>query len=538
VHVPMKSRSRAAVTVALCSVPLLLVAALLAQNKTRTPGATTPATPAPIPAAVNSINASDLRGDLSFLSSDALAGRYTPSPGLDVAAEFIASQFRAAGLEPGGDQDYFQTAKMVDRNMPKPKGEMTLYDGSQQITVPAANIQIANVEKSESLERCPVVVFRSKDPDALGGVSLTGKAVIAPAQPPGDLNQQRRQEWMRKSRAFDNAVSAAHAQLELLVGRSRRHSEAQLIEEGAGTGGIPVVFADSDELRKWVETPSGKGENRMVSFEMPGPDDHRVTLKNVVGILRGSDPKLKDTCVLLTSHYDHIGTTDTGNAMSPQPPAKDTKDHIYNGANDDGSGTVSVIEIAKALARLKTHPKRSIVFVTFFGEERGDIGSGYYGRHPVFPIDKTVADVNLEQVGRTDSTVGKQISNATLTGFDYSDVTKFLQEAGRRIGVTIYLDKQGSDAYFERSDNAALADQGVPAHTLAVAFDYPDYHGLGDEWQKIDYNNMAKVDRAVALGLLNLANSTRAPQWNVNNPKTRAYRDAQVKAGPANSPTQ
>jgi len=224
--------------------------------------------------------------------------------------------------------------------------------------------------------------------------------------------------------------------------------------------------------------------------------------------------------------------------MSPQPPAKDTKDRIYNGANDDGSGTVSVIEIAKALARLKTHPKRSIVFVTFFGEERGDIGSGYYGRHPAFPIDKTVADVNLEQVGRTDSTEGKQISNATLTGFDYSDVTKFLQEAGRRIGVTIYLDKQGSDAYFERSDNAALADQGVPAHTLAVAFDYPDYHGLGDEWQKIDYNNMAKVDRAVALGLLNIANSTRAPEWNVNNPKTRAYRDAQAKTGPANSPTQ
>ena len=216
--------------------------------------------------------------------------------------------------------------------------------------------------------------------------------------------------------------------------------------------------------------------------------------------------------------------------MSAQPPPKETRDHIYNGANDDGSGTVSVIEIAKALSRLKTHPKRSVVFVTFFGEERGDIGSGYYGRHPVFPIDKTIADVNLEQVGRTDSTVGKQISNATLTGFDYSDVTKFLQEAGRRIGVTIYLDKEGSDAYFERSDNAALAEQGVPAHTLCVAFDYPDYHGLGDEWKKIDYSNMAKVDRAVALGLLNIANSIRAPQWNVNNPKTRAYREAQEKA--------
>ncbi len=508
------------------------VAVLLGQTPT-TPARPPAPAPAPIPAAINSIAASDLRGDLSFLASDALAGRYTPSPGLDVAAEFIAAQFRAAGLEPGGDQDYFQLAKMVDRSMPKAGTEMKLYDGSQEGTVPAANIQIANADKAEVLERCPVVVVRSRDPEVLGGLSLTGKTVVASAQPPGEMDDQRRKEWIRKSRAFDSALSAAHAKLELLVGRSRRRSEARLISEGESAGGVPVVLADSDELRKWLEAPSGNGETRTVSFDLPAPDDHRVTLKNVVGILRGSDPKLKDTCVLLTAHYDHIGTTDTGNVLSPQPPAKDSKDHIYNGANDDGSGTVSVIEIAKAFGRMKTHPKRSIVFVTFFGEERGDIGSGYYGRHPVFPIGKTVADVNLEQVGRTDSTVGKQVSNATLTGFDYSDVTKFLGDAGRRIGVTIYLDKEGSDAYFERSDNAALAEHGVPAHTLCVAFDYPDYHGLGDEWPKIDYANMAKVDRAVALGLLDIANSTRAPQWNVKNPKTRDYREAQAKARPA-----
>src|SRR3954468_20253155 len=146
----MNDASRGAMKIASGSIPVLLaVAVLLAQNKAAPPQRIAPAQP-PIPGAINSITASDLRGDLSFLSSDALAGRYTPTPGLDVAAEFIASQFRAAGLESGGDQDYFQLAKMVDRNMPKPKSEMTLYDGSQQITVPAANIQIANVDKSES----------------------------------------------------------------------------------------------------------------------------------------------------------------------------------------------------------------------------------------------------------------------------------------------------------------------------------------------------------------------------------------------------
>jgi Zn-dependent M28 family amino/carboxypeptidase len=525
--------SRRAVKIVSGSIPVLLaVAVLLAQSKTAP--RPTPI-PAAVPAAINSIPASDLRGDLSFLSSDALAGRYTPSPGLDVAAEFIASQFRAAGLEPGGDQEYFQLAKMVDRNMPKPKGDMTLKDGSHSFTVSATKLQIFDSDEASSLEDCSVVVFKTKDLNALKGVTLTGKVVIVPESSLNDVPAEKREEFFKNSRAFDNAVAAAHAKAEVLVGRVRRGGRPRLIsaDNERSDKRTPIVIADDDELKRWLDAPSSGSESRTVTFEIPAPEDHPVILKNVVGILRGSDPKLKDTCVLLTAHYDHIGTTDTGNALSPQPPPKEGKDHIYNGANDDGSGTVSVIEIAKALSRLKTRPRRSIVFVTFFGEERGDIGSGYYGRHPVFPIRKTVADVNLEQVGRTDSTVGKQVSNATLTGYDYSDVTKFLAEAGRRMGVTIYLDKEGSDAYFERSDNAALAEQGVPAHTLCVAFDYPDYHALGDEWQKIDYNNMAKVDRAVALGLLNIANSPRAPQWNANTPKTRAYREAQAKAQPA-----
>ena len=105
-------------------------------------------------------------------------------------------------------------------------------------------------------------------------------------------------------------------------------------------------------------------------------------------------------------------------------------DNIFNGANDDGSGTVSVIELASALTTLKERPKRSLIFMTVFGEEKGLLGSRYYGRHPVFPIEKTVADVNLEQVGRTDSDEGPQLSNASMTGFDFSDVGLTFKAAG------------------------------------------------------------------------------------------------------------
>ncbi len=204
-------------------------------------------------------------------------------------------------------------------------------------------------------------------------------------------------------------------------------------------------------------------------------------------------------------------------------------DRIFNGANDDGSGTVSVIEIAKAMASVTPRPKRSMIFMTFFGEERGLLGSQFYSHHPRIPLAQTVADVNLEQMGRTDSTEGPQVNTASLTGYDYSDVTTYLEAAGRLLGVKVYMNKADSDPYFTGSDNASFALLGVPAETLCVAFDYPDYHGLGDEWQKIDYDNMARVDRMVALGFLNMANDAKAPQWNAANSKTLPFREAQQK---------
>lgn len=223
---------------------------------------------------------------------------------------------------------------------------------------------------------------------------------------------------------------------------------------------------------------------------------------------------------MLTAHYDHLGTRATGD------------DKIFNGANDDGSGTVSVVEIAGALAALEKHPARSILFVTFFGEELGLVGSRYYGRHPLVPLEKTIADLNLEQLGRTDDTEGPQVGTATVTGYDFSELTGILADAGKIAGIKVYKNEQASDPYFSRSDNQALADVGVPAHTLGVAFDFPDYHKVGDHWEKIDYGNMAKVDRAVALALLHLASDAPPPKWNESNPKAKKYADAAKKLHP------
>jgi hypothetical protein len=326
-----------------------------------------------IQAMLDKISANSMRGHLSFLASDLLEGRGTPSRGLDLAAEYIAAQFRRAGLEPVGDDGYFQTA---DWNVVQP---VRRNPNAPPPTAPAANA------------------------------------------PP-------------------------------------------------------------------------------------------VKVRNVVGILRGSDPVLKDTYILVTAHYDHLGKRENVEG-----------DNIFNGANDDGSGTVSVIELATAFASLKVRPKRSIVFMTFFGEERGLVGSRYYGAHPIFPIEKTVADINLEQVGRTDDTEGPQVSAAAVTGFDFSDVGTILQKAGEMTGVKIFKHPTNSDRYFGASDNQALADQGVPAHTVSVAYQFPDYHKAGDHWDKVDYENMAKVDRTIALAITMIANNPLEPKWNEANPKTARY---------------
>ena len=277
-----------------------------------------------------------------------------------------------------------------------------------------------------------------------------------------------------------------------------------------------LTFIASDELQGRATPSPGldtaadyiASDFRRAGLEPGGTDGYfqKGLANNVVGILRGSDEQLRGTCVVLSAHYDHLGVHDG---------------KVYYGANDDGSGTVSVMEIAAALATLKPHPKRTIVFVTFFGEEKGEVGSQYFVRHPVCAT--TVADLNLEQVGRTDSTEGPRVASAALTGFDFTDISRTVTAAGEATGVRIYDDPKHGDTFFRYSDNAPFADAGIPSTTLAVTFVFPDYHKPGDTAQKIDYENMARVDRAVALALIELANSAEPPHWNTANPKTKRY---------------
>jgi hypothetical protein len=455
-------------------------------------------------AALDRISAADMRGNLSFLSSDVLEGRDTPSRGLDIAAEFIASQFRRAGLEPVGGTDFFQVADYLQVTPDAGGVTATLDDDKKTLHVKGVTAQNLN---ALDLKFAPIYKIESSDIP-----SLAGK--VALIRRPG-IRAEGGREKLLQFRDFLKTARERQAAAIVIYGASQAFPG--LVEAKTASESPLMSIADGDAV-KLLDALSAGETRATLSCHAPEPRKTAVKLRNVAGVLRGSDPALAKTYVLVTAHYDHLGVKPGGEG-----------DRIYNGANDDGSGTVSVIEIANALAAMKQHPKRSILFMTFFGEEKGLFGSRYYAAHPLFPLKETVAQINLEQLGRTDDTEGAQVASATFTGFDFSDLPRTFEMAGKATGVKVYKNEKSSDAFFSRSDNQSLADAGIPAHTLAVAFEFPDYHQVGDEWQKVDYDNMAKVDRMVALGLLTIANSAAPPHWNEKNPKTEKYVEAARK---------
>ena len=278
--------------------------------------------------AMDHISAQSLRGHLSFLASDLLEGRATPSRGLDLAAEYIASQFRRAGLEPVGDDGYFQTATLIQREPNWEGFQMTFSAGGKSISIDKTEAYILP-DRPLNLRDVPVVSGDQTE--------TRGKVVF--------LSTPRRAN-------FDQPALVIAYSPNIPTGPQVRDPEA-----GPGRGGMNVV--NKPELVAFLkDNPDAK-----LTLHMAAPIERPVKVHNVAALLRGSDPQLSDTYVMLTAHYDHLGTRATGD------------DKIFNGANDDGSGTVSVVEIASAIAALPKHPARSILFMTFFGEERGLVGS-------------------------------------------------------------------------------------------------------------------------------------------------------------------
>ncbi len=450
-----------------------------------------------------------MRGHLSFLASDLLEGRDTPSRGLEIAAEYIAAQFRRAGLEPAGDSGYFQNANLVSVAQAKDGFALQLHSNVQTFAIIRDEAKYS-VRAALMLSRTPVVLL---DLEANPSLATAGGKVAVLELPSfrGPGGRALFGKYQSALRALEKAKPGAILLMDR-EGRAGPGGDAAIVDASEPLTRPPTLYLHGRQALAWYDAVKADPAGAEVSLHVAAPDQKPLLLHNVIGILRGSDPALKNTYVLVTAHFDHVGMKPAGEG-----------DGIFNGANDDGSGTVSVIELASALSTMRERPKRSIVFLTFFGEEHGLLGSRYYARHPVFPLAQTVADINLEQLGRTDSTEGPKIRTGNFTGFDFSNVPDIFKAAGEKTGIHVVDDGKNGDDYFAASDNVSLAVLGVPAHTFSVTYEFPDYHGVGDEWYKIDYDNMTRVDRMLAAGILDLAGQPDAPKWNETNPKTERY---------------
>jgi hypothetical protein len=484
--------------------------------------------------ALAAISAASLQAHLSFLSADPLEGRGSGSNGLNVAAEYIAAQFRRAGLKPAGDDGYFQTTPRVrltptaDRYLCRLSldgGTIDIEPGRfALVTNPGSN---SLVVREIHIEDGPVVKvpFAGPYPEELKDAARTVIMTELPTPPSGESESAafmtRRNDLLSRLMTLKPALV-----VEIRRDAGRRidyFAASQVIDPQLSRREMPglptVCLSDGASAAAFDSLKAGPTGVRL-TVRLGAPAETDAPQRNVIGLLKGSDSKLAETFVLVTAHYDGQGT-------KPGP------DRIWNSANDNGSGTVTVIELSSALATLKKPPRRSIVFIAFHGEETGLVGSRFYAAHPVFPLEKTVADLNVEMIGRTDDADGDQHRRASLTGFDYSDLGEIFRQAGLQTGVTVFKHERNSDRYFSASDNQPLAAQGVPAHTICVAFQPPDYHGPADTWQKIDYENMALTVRMIGTALLTVAQSEVEPRWNPAVPGASRYLEAWKKRHPA-----
>jgi len=260
---------------------------------------------------------------------------------------------------------------------------------------------------------------------------------------------------------------------------------------GPGEGAIrPAIVLLNDEAVKAIAAAPDNTEVNLYA-ELGAPQTGHTY--NAAGILRGEDP---DHAVLLTAHLDHLGIG--------QPVGGDS---IYNGADDDASGCVAVLEMAHALAA-GPKPKRTVVFVMFGSEERGGFGARYWLDHPTVPVDHIVANLEFEMIGRADAAV--KPDELWLTGWERSNLGPELAKHGAKLVQDPHPDQN----FFQRSDNIALARRGVVAQTVSSYGLHADYHRPSDDVQHLDFKHMEQAIGSMVEPVKWLVNSDFVPQWN------------------------
>ncbi len=486
--------------------------------------------PLPSREEMSSINASDLKKHLSFLASDELGGRYTFSPSNRIAARYIASQLESYGYKGAArDGSFFQKVPLQYSSPDTLNSRVTFHSGGEKLEFKYGDGFISTGGVNRDISGALVFVgYGISSPknrhDDYAGLDVKGKIVIIVDGFPSDLGDvsigaEERDADAAFAHGAIGAITVLSAPVMLQWNELKlmltRNDQLGLPARATRSGNVlPAVTAGPD-LIKAIAKAMGKDSSYLMTLGKPlqpmaltttANIKTKATVKeappaqNVAAILEGSDPKLKDQYIVFSAHYDHLKSSDGG--------------EVYNGADDDGSGTVSVLEIAQAFA-VGPRPKRSILIIFHTGEELGLFGSEFNTDYePVVSLEKLVADFNIDMIGRTRRESDTDPRDRELTDKDSVYVIgadKLSTELNRLSEETNaetarlkfdykYNDENHPEHFYYRSDHYNYAKHGVPIIFYFTGV-HRDYHKTTDDVDKIDFEKMERITRMIfALG--------------------------------------
>ncbi|HXF95202.1 MAG TPA: M20/M25/M40 family metallo-hydrolase [Gemmatimonadales bacterium] len=478
--------------------------------------------PASIQRAVNSITAEDVARRIGIIAHDSMRGRDTPSPELEETAQYIAAEFRRFGLKPGGDDGTFLQRYGVIHKALDTAATVIALRGPQSARLKAG--VDANVIRFGALPdreiAGPIVMFSGPGDPAhpLAGADVKGAwvAQVLTATPQGvQLDVPLAMAALEAGAAgillvtnrpdaqWQNRMGRITAPVVALEGRTAPEQAPAIVEIRDPTA-ARLLGIDPAAARAATRREARRLEGYTLTFRPVERVLSRVTAPNVVGVLEGSDPVLKREHLVYSAHMDHVGVAGSGGCG---PVGADS---ICNGADDDASGTIAVVEAAEAFAQLDPRPKRSIIFLTVSGEEKGLWGSAHFAEHPPVPLADLVANLNLDMVGRNWK------DTIAVIGREHSDLGDWLERvaaAHPELDMHPIGDLWPQERFYFRSDHYNFARKGVP---ILFFFNgtHPDYHRPTDEPEKIDAEKEARIVKLVFHLGLEIANAPERPRWN------------------------
>lgn len=457
-----------------------------------------------------------IAADMKFLAADELMGRKTGEMGNYVAGRYIAEQFRKAGLKPINNGNYMQ-AVQLKKVLPPKNGSITIGSSKSELIEDFVLIGGGGLSASDAEVVQLPYAFTSEDGsyDDFKGIDVKGKIILTQMGSPDAESPQAMFGASRTKRQLAKEKGAI-ALIEIYT----MPIPWPTIKGFFGKETVSLATEDGgvDPTHIWLNLKEAKnkvkenGEKMTISID--AFPEILFTSNNVVGVLEGTNPAMKDQYLALTAHYDHIGYGAGAGRITPE-------DSIFNGARDNAFGTTAVLTAVRAFTQKPT--QRSILFIAYTGEELGLLGSKYYAENPLVPMKQVIFNLNCDGAGYNDKT------KVTVIGLDRTSAEPHIAMASKAFGLEAINDPVPEQGLFDRSDNVSFAAKGVPAPNYApglIAFDdelNKYYHQAADNPDNIDYDYLAKYCKSYTYAARMIANDKAKPTWKAGDKYENAF---------------